>query len=137
MELREYFRVDADVPMFVRQLTKNDAVNYDCNLSGQGFGDAMKKELGRRINISGAGICFESQTPYATGDFLEIRFMLENVYEGLIAVSVEVLRVERRTKDYCVAVKYVAIDEQIRDLIVKFVFLRERILIQEKRVGWI
>jgi hypothetical protein len=28
-------------------------------------------------------------------------------------------------------------DEDIRELIVKFVFQRERTLIQEKRVGWL
>ncbi|HMK60415.1 MAG TPA: PilZ domain-containing protein [Dissulfurispiraceae bacterium] len=137
MELRAYFRVDADIPMFVRQLKKNDAVNYDCNISGQGFNNAMKSKLCRRMNISGAGICFESETAYAPDDFLEIRFMLEGVHDGLIAISVQVLRVERRQKDYCIAVKYVSIDEQIRDLIIKFVFQRERILIQEKRVGWL
>jgi len=41
------------------------------------------------------------------------------------------------SKHYCIAIKYECMDEDIRELIVKFVFQRERTLIQEKRVGWL
>jgi len=137
LELREFFRVDAIVPMSVRSLTTADASQYTCHMTGQGFDENTKKGLLCKINISGAGICFESATAYSAGDLLDIRLMLETVYPGIIALCAKVLRVERYPKHYCVAVKYEWLDEDIRELIVKFVFQRERILIQEKRVGWL
>ena len=136
-ESRGFFRVGAIVPMFVRHIDAEEASNYSCNMGVQGFDKNIKKELLSRINISGAGICFESLIPYSAGDFLEVRFMLEDVYPGIISVCTKVLRVESCPKHYCIAVKYECMDEDIRELIVKFVFQRERTLIQEKRVGWL
>jgi c-di-GMP-binding flagellar brake protein YcgR len=137
MESREYFRVGAIVPMFVRPIAAEEASRFTCHMSVQGFTTDMKKALLNTINISGAGICFESATPYSAGDLLEIRLMLEGVYPGIISLCAKVLRVERCPKYYCVAVKYECMEEDIRELIVKFVFQRERTLIQEKRVGWL
>ncbi len=136
-ESRRFFRVGAIVPMFVRHLDAEEASHYTCNMGVQGFDKNIKKELLSRINISGAGICFESPTPYSAGDLLEVRFMLEDAYPGIISVCARVLRVESCLKHYCIAIKYECMDEDIRELIVKFVFQRERTLIQEKRVGWL
>ncbi|MGO9378587.1 MAG: PilZ domain-containing protein [Dissulfurispiraceae bacterium] len=137
MELREFFRVDAIVPMLVRPIAAEDASRYTCYMDSTGFDKSMKSGLLSRINISGAGICFDSAITYSKGDLLEIRLMLEDVYPGIIALCAKVLRVEGCPKHYCVAVRYECMDEDIRELIVKFVFQRERILIQEKRVGWL
>jgi len=136
-ESRRFFRVGAIVPMFVRPIAAEEASHYTCNMGVQGFDKNIKKGLLSRINISGAGICFESATPYSAGDLLEIRLMLEDVYPWIIALCTKVVRVERCPKHYCIAVKYECMDEDIRELIVKFVFHRERTLIQEKRVGWL
>jgi len=136
-ELRQFFRVNATIPIFLRSLSDREAVPFSCRLDDKGFDKTLKKRLMRKINISGAGICFESDIPYVLGDIIEMRFMLEDVYPGIIAVSVEVIRVETGSKNYYIAVKYACIDERIRELIVRFVFQRERIIIKEKRVGWL
>ena len=136
-ELRQFFRVDATVPMFIRSLSDREAVRFTCRLDDKGFDKTLKERLLRKINISGAGICFESDVPYDQGEIIEMRLMLEDVYPGIIGVSVEVNRVEKKSRNYYIAVKYACIDERIRELIVSFVFQRERILIQEKRVGWL
>lgn len=137
MNRREFFRVDAGVPMSVRRMAAEEAARCSCSLSGQTFNDNLKKGLLRKINISGAGICFESPVPYSIGDYLGIRLMLESVHPGIIDLYVKVVRVERTPKNYCIAVRYECMDEEIREMIVKFVFQRERTLIQEKRVGWL
>jgi len=136
-ESREFFRVDAAVPMLVRPLTSNEANRCYCLLTEKGFDQTLKKTLIRKINISGAGICFENDMPFTPGDILEIRLMLEDAYHGVIALCVKVLRVEKHSRNYSIAVNYVGMSENIRDLIVTFVFKRERALIQEKRVGWL
>jgi c-di-GMP-binding flagellar brake protein YcgR len=136
-ESREFFRVDAAVPMFVRPLTKDDAKRCSCHLTEKGFDKTLKKTLVRKINISGAGICFENDMPFTPGDILEMRLMLEDAYHGIIALCVKVLRVEKLSRNYRIAVNYVDMSENIRELIVAFVFKRERTLIQEKRVGWL
>jgi c-di-GMP-binding flagellar brake protein YcgR len=136
-ESREFFRVDAPVPMFVRSLTKDEGKRCSCHLSEKGFDKTLKKTLSRKINISGAGICFENDMPFAPGDILEMRLMLEEAYDGIIGLCVKVLRVEKLSRNYRIAVNYVDMSENIRELIVAFVFKRERTLIQEKRVGWL
>jgi c-di-GMP-binding flagellar brake protein YcgR len=136
-EAREFFRVDAAVPMSVRSLARDEATRCLCHLSDKGFDKTLKKNLVRKINISGAGICFENDMPFAPGDILEIRLMLEDAYHGTIVLCVKVVRVEKRSRNYCMAASYVGISEDIRELIVTFVFKRERTLIQEKRVGWL
>jgi len=136
-ESREFFRVDAAVPMFMRSLARDEAKRCSCHLSEKGFDNALKKTLIRKINISGAGICFENDMPFTTGDILEMRLMLEDAYHGVIAICVKVLRVEKLAKNYRIAVNYVDMSEDIREIIVAFVFKRERTLIQEKRVGWL
>jgi c-di-GMP-binding flagellar brake protein YcgR len=136
-ESREFFRVDAAVPMFVRPLTKDDAKRCSCHLTEKGFDKTLKNTLIRKINISGAGICFENDMPFTQGDILEMRLMLEDAYLGIIAFCVKVLRVEKLSKNYRIAVSYVDLSENVRELIVAFVFKRERTLIQEKRVGWL
>jgi c-di-GMP-binding flagellar brake protein YcgR len=75
--------------------------------------------------------------PLTPGDILEMRLMLEDAYHGIIALCVKVLRVEKLSRNYRIAVNYVDMSENIRELIVAFVFKRERTLIQEKRVGWL
>jgi c-di-GMP-binding flagellar brake protein YcgR len=136
-ESREFFRVDAAVPMFIRSLTEDDAKRCSCHLTEKGFDTALKKTLMRKINISGAGICFENDMPLTPGNILEMRLMLEDAYQGIIAFCVKVLRVEKLQKTYRIAVKYVDLSEPVREIIVAYVFKRERILIQEKRVGWL
>ena len=136
-ESREFFRVDADVPMFVRSLTRDEAKRCSCHLTEKGFDKTLKKTLIRTINISGAGICFQNDMPFTPGDILEMRVMLEDAYQGIIAFCVKVLRVEKLSRSYRIAVSYVDLSENVRELIVAFVFKRERTLIQEKRVGWL
>jgi c-di-GMP-binding flagellar brake protein YcgR len=137
MEKREFFRVDAAVPMSVRQINAAEASRCSCCLSGQEFDKNLKNGLFRKINISGAGIYFENASPYSLDDHLELHLMLGDVHPGIVILYAKVVRVERGPKNYCIAVKYEGMDEEMREIILKYVFQRERILIQEKRVGWL
>ncbi len=136
-ERRAFFRVDADVPIFIRIPAEDKANSCVCALSSERFSDEIKRPLIQRINISGAGICFHSERQYLAGDILDVLIMLESVYPGIITLCTRVLRAEKLRKKYRIAVEYVGLTEEIRELIAKFVFKQERSLRQEKRVGWL
>jgi hypothetical protein len=124
-ELRGYFRVNMLAPLFVRPLHGITAEKYHCRLNAQGFDDYLKRSLYKKINISGSGIGFESDQPYAPGGILEVRFMLDDVHLGLIDLCIEVLRVDMRPKGYWVAGRYVGMVEDVRQLILQFISQRE------------
>jgi hypothetical protein len=64
---------------------------------------------------------------------IELRFMLEDVYRGVIDICVKVLRVDVRPRHFRVAVTYVELDDKVRKLISDFVNQREREGIRAKR----
>jgi hypothetical protein len=49
-------------------------------LSAQGFDEFLKRSLVKKINIGVEALSFESDTPFAPGNRLELRIMLEDVY---------------------------------------------------------
>ena len=104
IEAREFFRVDAAVPMYVRSLAEDEAKRCSCHLSHKGFDKTLKKTLIRKINISGAGICFENDIAYTPDDILEMRLMLEDAYHCIIALCVKGVRVEKSSRNYRIAV---------------------------------
>ncbi|HTZ17777.1 MAG TPA: PilZ domain-containing protein [Dissulfurispiraceae bacterium] len=136
-ERREFFRIDVDVPVFIRVPAGGEAGDCACTLSKEKFSDDIKKSLVRRINISGAGISFLSDKQYSAGDLIEMLVMIENVYPGIITLCTRVLRSEKRRNKYFTAVEYIGMTTEIRELISAFVFQLQRTLIQEKRVGWL
>jgi hypothetical protein len=121
-ELRAFLRVKAIAPLFARSRTGLPDLG---NLSTQGFDEFLKRSLTKRIDISSAGLSFESDVPFAPGDFLDLRIMLEDVYEGSIDFCVEVLRIDVYQKHYRIAVKYLDMEDTVRDVIRQFVALRE------------
>ena len=136
-EKREFFRVDVEIPIFIRHVEEGDSGCCECTLIEQGFGERIKTALVQRLNISGAGICFRSDKPYQVGDVLEMRLMLEDACPGVIGLCTRVIRVEKRSRHHSIAVEYIGMTGAIRELIVKFVFLRQRAFIKEKKVGWL
>jgi len=86
-----------------------------------------------RVNIGGGGMSFKSQKPYAPGDLLEIKVMLHMNKPVALYLYGEVLETKRLNGDSEVAVKFILMDDRIRDEIVRFVFEREREILREKR----
>jgi len=91
--------------------------------------DEEVEEMGkfRVLNISGGGLLLLSPRLFEVGDVLEMDLVLP--IRGLLEVSVlgEVVRVCSRAKDlWEVGVKFVLIDEWVRDRIVEYVFSEER-----------
>ncbi len=85
------------------------------------------------VNISGGGLSFFSKTKYEMGDILEIRMILSMLRSIALYIYGKVVQVRSQGADHQISVKYVAMDDEIREAIIKFVFHRERQIIREKR----
>ncbi len=87
----------------------------------------------RQINISGGGLSFPSSETFNRGDILEVMMVLASGASVALYVYGEVVAADRRSDGYEIGLKFVAMDDEIRDEICRFVFERERQILREKR----
>jgi hypothetical protein len=84
-------------------------------------------------NISGGGMKFDSPQAYAAGDVLEVRIMLSAPRRLALYIYGEVTKSEQKGDVYSTAIKYILMDDAIRNEIIQFVFEREREILRERR----
>jgi hypothetical protein len=84
------------------------------------------------VNISGAGMRFITDPIYAVGDLIALQFTLPLVNQPVINVMGEVVKIsESEQKGKCnTSVKFVDISEDDREVIIKYVFKRQRELLR-------
>ncbi len=87
----------------------------------------------RKVNISGGGISFSSDTPYSPGDIIEFKLTLTMQYPLSLFLYGEVVEASKNTPEYDTSVQFIAIDDFIRDEVIRFVFEKEREILREKR----
>ena len=87
----------------------------------------------RQINISGGGLSFLWNEPFTRGDILEVMMVLSSGTSVALYVYGEVVAADQRSDGFEIGLKFVAMDDQIRDEICRFVFERERQILREKR----
>jgi hypothetical protein len=87
----------------------------------------------RKVNISGGGISFSTDTPYSPGDILEFKLTLTMQYPLSLFLYGEVVEESKNTPEYDTSVQFIAIDDFIRDEVIRFVFEKEREILREKR----
>ncbi len=87
----------------------------------------------RMVNISGGGLSFDSTERYEVGDVLEMKLMLPIIPAYTLYVYGEVVNATHQEGINHTAVKFITIDDEIRDHIVKFVFKTQRDMIRKKR----
>ena len=81
------------------------------------------------LNISAGGMGLIAQEPFEKGDILEIRMVLQAYPAKILQLYGEVVRIKPtpgKPKRYTVGVKFVHMDEHIRDEILKFDFKKHR-----------
>jgi len=81
------------------------------------------------LNISASGMSLLAQEPFDKGDILEIRMVLQTYPAKILRLYGEIVRVEPtpgKPKRYIVGVKFVHMDEHIRNEILKFDFKKHR-----------
>jgi hypothetical protein len=85
------------------------------------------------VNISGGGLSFYSKDWYNVGDILELKMLLPLMPPTALYLYGKVMKVEKPAEGYLIGVKFLDLDEDIQDLIVRFVFQRQRDILREKR----
>lgn len=86
-----------------------------------------------QVDISGGGMSFYSEYPYEIGNILELKMILETPAPLALYIYGEVENCAPKDKGYRVGIKFINIDEDVRDNIVKFVFHRQRQILRQKR----
>jgi hypothetical protein len=87
----------------------------------------------RKINISGGGMSFSTGQSFQPGEVLELKAMLTMQRPLALFLYGEVVDVSKLNLDYDTSVQFIAIDDFIRDEVIRFVFEREREILREKR----
>ncbi|MBF0559167.1 MAG: PilZ domain-containing protein [Nitrospirae bacterium] len=86
-----------------------------------------------RVNVSGGGLGFLTRERYALGNILEIKVVLPMMPPVALFVYGEVVKLDLLKNVYSIATKFVAMDEDVRDEVVKYVFRRQREILREQR----
>jgi hypothetical protein len=87
----------------------------------------------RDVNISGGGISFSVPDGIPLGEILEIKTVLTFQQPVTLIIYGEVVKSVLINGGHLIALHYVHMDDSIRDMIVRFVFEREREIIRETR----
>jgi len=85
------------------------------------------------INISGNGLCFNNPESLPLGAVVETQIILTSGPPLPLYLVGEVVVVEPADKGYRIAIRFINIDETIRNEIIRFVFAREREILREKK----
>ena len=134
---RKFFRVDAHVHLLCGLVPHEERANIGSRAMPKTSDVSWEADTLKKVDISGAGIAFDSDDFYALGDIVALKILFKKDWGVPLLVYGEVVRIEPYL-NYCrVALKFVALDERIRSIIMRFVFERERDIIAEKRVGWL
>ncbi|MEQ8254255.1 MAG: PilZ domain-containing protein, partial [Smithellaceae bacterium] len=86
----------------------------------------------KKVNISGGGISFSADKPFSPGDIIEFKLILTMQYPLSLFLYGEVVE-NKHNPEHNTSVHFIAIDDFVRDEIIRFVFEREREILREKR----
>ena len=87
----------------------------------------------RKVNISGGGMSFLAGQAYSPGDVLELKVMLTMQYPTALFLYGEVVETSKHAPEFDTSVHFIALDDFIRNEVIRFVFEREREILREKR----
>ncbi len=85
----------------------------------------------RQVSISGGGMRFVCQDLFKAGDKLTLKAFLPTCAH-VVKLNCEAVRVDRIKDGYEVAVKYLDMDDGIREKIIKYIFAKQRKLLRQK-----
>jgi len=85
------------------------------------------------INISGSGMSFVAPHPIPPGSRVEAQMVLTSGLMTPLYLVGEVVASEPQGNGYRIGMRFVNLDESIRNEIIRFVFIREREILRGKR----
>lgn len=118
-QMRRYYRFNISIPVIKEFVLKIKAE------------EEILIEECKTKDISGSGFRLYSNYKHDVGDIVRCKF---NIEENPIGIKGKVVRIEKvDTFDYkySLGIDFIDISEQNRDIIIKFIFKKERILIEK------
>lgn len=118
-QMRRYYRFNISIPVIKEFVLKIKAE------------EEILIEECKTKDISGSGFRLYSNYKHDVGDIVRCKF---NIEENPIGIKGKVVRIEKvDTFDYkySLGIDFIDISEQNRDIIIKFIFKQERILIEK------
>lgn len=86
-----------------------------------------------KLNISGTGLSFSAVNGYSVGDILELKMLLPLMPPVALLIYGEVVCCDKESGIAKTAVKFINIDEEITDEIVRFIFKTQKEILRDKR----
>lgn len=127
---RDFFGIDALLPI---------KINVVSAVMRGGLASHLTYETGLKpaiANISGGYISFKSLKEYTPGDVLEIIMTFPIPVKNTVCIYGEVVKVERtRNNHYQMVVRFINMSEKIRELVITFVFQRERTILTNTQIN--
>jgi hypothetical protein len=87
----------------------------------------------KSVMIGGGGFSFVSTEKFLPGDTLEVKMLLPSSIPLLLYLYCEVVHSEERCDGHFNALRFILMDDAIRDKILRFVFEKEREILRAKR----
>lgn len=89
------------------------------------------------VSISGSGIQFACSPPLSEGEFAELKIIIPVFPYPKITCLCQVVRTERETGDAApgqkTAFKFIVINEKDQDILINYIFLKERQYLRQKK----
>jgi hypothetical protein len=95
--------------------------------------DATGNMILTAVKIGGGGFSFTAAQPYDPADTLEVKMLLPSPTPTLLYLYCEVVQSEARNGGYFTALRFILLDDAVRDKILRFVFEKEREMLRAKR----
>lgn len=125
---REYYRFGCIAEMWVKEMTGNEEEAYSKQLINLVSETNLIKSV--MVDISGGGLRFVSRQNYEEGATLYLKFELKKDDEkkvyNLAGKVISSKEIENRTDEYENRVKFIHINNSVREEIIKFIFEEER-----------
>ncbi len=135
---REYYRLNERLKILVRQIKKPWRGQHIEDLIVEGAGKVFEFYT---QDISAGGIQFFSEVLYKENSYLEITLNFKETGPsfGPLKVKAIVNRAEQveNSQYYNIGVMFVGINQRDRSHIERYIFLRQREMIAEKRIGFL
>jgi len=87
------------------------------------------------IEMSGSGLKFTTLEALPSGTLLKMNLIMRGTFQYQMDLIVEVLRVDDKGNGFLTATRFVEIDEETRDSIVKVVFQKQRQEIRREKTN--
>jgi len=110
---------------------KVDALMNYLILEKEGFSDLPPKT----VNLSANGIRFPATDEFNVGDLVEIRLSLPTYPRVALCLYGEVVRIITGGDSVEAAARFVELDDEIREQILRYVFAKQRADLRRRRLG--